>query len=248
MKKLTILIILITLAGFVFSQSVEIKDSADNPLITINDEGTTGSITLPSGGALGTSDNKLYNNSGALYWSGSAVNTGSGGGYSVGDFVHGGIVFWLDETGEHGLVCAKTDQSPGIRWYSSIHGNTRARGDGPFSGEMNTSIIIAALVAIGDTGSPYAARLCAELQVTEGSNTYRDWYLPSLAELHLMYQNKGTIDAVASGNGGNAFTIDYYWSSTEYDNNNAWVEDFLTGSSYLRDKLNTDYVRAIRAF
>ena len=29
--------------------------------------------------------------------------------YSVGDFARGGIVFWVDETGQHGLVCAKTD-------------------------------------------------------------------------------------------------------------------------------------------
>lgn len=248
--KIKLIILTLAIASIAFTQSVIVKDSEATPntLIEINDEGTTGSITLPSGGVVMSPADKLYNNSGDLYWSGSALRTGSGGGYSVGDFAQGGIVFWLDETGEHGLVCAKTDQSPGIRWYAGTHGNTRARGDGPFSGEMNTSIIIAALVAIGDTGSPYAARLCAELLITEGSKTYRDWYLPSKEELNLMYLNKGTIDATALANGGNAFTTDYYWSSTEYNSPNTWIEDFLTGSYYLRDKLNTDYVRAIRAF
>ena len=35
--------------------------------------------------------------------------------YEVGDFALGGIIFWVDETGQHGLVCAKEDQSTGIR-------------------------------------------------------------------------------------------------------------------------------------
>ena len=30
--------------------------------------------------------------------------------YKVGDFAHGGIVFWVDETGQYGLVCAKKDK------------------------------------------------------------------------------------------------------------------------------------------
>ncbi len=73
--------------------------------------------------------------------------------YSVGDFAQGGVVFWVDETGEHGLVAAKKDQSTGVRWYAGTYGTTRATGDGPFSGELNTSIIIAAQVAIGDDGT-----------------------------------------------------------------------------------------------
>ncbi len=43
--------------------------------------------------------------------------------YSVGDFAQGGIVFWVDETGQHGLVCAKEDQrtsnNPGADKYAS---------------------------------------------------------------------------------------------------------------------------------
>lgn len=114
----------------------------------------------------------------------------SSGGYSIGDFTQGGIVFWVDETGEHGLVCAKEDQNGGstIRWYAGTNGNTQAKGDGPFSGEMNTAIIISAQVAIGDDGTTYAARICSELQITEGGKTYGDWYLPSKQELNLMYE------------------------------------------------------------
>jgi len=169
--------------------------------------------------------------------------------YSVGDFAQGGIVFWVDETGQHGLVCAKVDQSTGIRWHAGTLGNTQAKGDGLYAGEANTSIIIAAQVAIGDDGSTYAARICNELQVTEGGKTYGDWYLPSKDELNLMYQNKATIDTVAVANGGSGFTGGvFYWSSTEYDNLAACGHGFPNGSQNTLNKNWTNCVRAVRAF
>lgn len=180
------------------------------------------------------------------------VNATAGSGsttYSVGDFAQGGIVFWVDETGQHGLVAAKKDQSTGVRWYAGTYGNTQAKGDGPFSGEANTSIIIAAQVAIGDDGSTYAARICNELQVTEGGKTYGDWYLPSKEELNLMYQNKATIDATAGVNGGSGFASAYYWSSTEYDKYYAWRQNLDSGYQNTNVVKNgTLRVRAVRAF
>ena len=170
--------------------------------------------------------------------------------YSVGDFAQGGVVFWVDETSEHGLVCAKEDQSSGERWFAGTSGNTQAKGDGPFSGETNTSIIIAAQVAIGDDGSTYAARICNELQITEGGKIYGNWYLPAKEELNLMYQNKAIIDATAVANGGSAFiTIWYYWSSNEFSSGYAWVQHFNLGNQFNNSTGDaTGRVRAVRAF
>jgi hypothetical protein len=126
--------------------------------------------------------------------------------------------------------------------------NTQAKGDGPYAGKANTSIIIAAQVAIGDDGSTYAARICNELQITEGGKTYGDWYLPSKEELNLMYQNKATIDATANSNSGSGFASAYYWSSTEYNNDFAWKQDFGDGSQNYYGKNLTHRVRAVRAF
>lgn len=151
--------------------------------------------------------------------------------YTVGEFAQGGIVFWVDETGQHGLVCTKVNQSSGIRWYAGTDGNTQAKGDGPYSGEMNTAIIITAHVSIGDDEATYAARLCAELQITE-SKTYGDWYLPSKEELNLMYQNKATINETAGANSGSNFGSGVFWSSTEIDWNKASVQNFDDGSQY----------------
>jgi hypothetical protein len=168
--------------------------------------------------------------------------------YSVGDFAQGGVVFWVDETGQHGLVAAKQDQSSGIRWYAGTSGNTQAKGNGPYAGEANTAIIIAAHVAIGDDGNTYAARICNELQITENGKTYGDWYLPSKDELYLMFLNKSTINATARANGGSSFAGFIYWSSTEDNSNFAWVLTFSHDYQYGNPKYNTESVRAIRAF
>lgn len=168
--------------------------------------------------------------------------------YAVGDFAQGGIVFWVDETGEHGLVCTKFDLGTEIRWYAGTNGNTQAKGDGPFSGETNTKIIISSQVAIGDDGSTYAARMCNELQVTEGGKTYGDWYLPSKEELYIMYLNKTTIDATATSNGGTSLG-NGHWSSTEATSSTAWLQSFVSGAQVAINKsITCDNLRAIRAF
>ena len=167
-------------------------------------------------------------------------------GLSIGDTYQGGIIFYLDASGCHGLIAAPGDQSTGIRWYAGTFGLTQAKGDGIYAGKANTSIIIAAQVAIGDDGDNYAARLCNELIISEGGTAYGDWYLPSKYELNLMYENIGPGNALGLGNVGNLGNV--YWSSTEYDTNVAWIQVFSFGSQYYNSKDNSRYVRAVRAF
>ena len=158
--------------------------------------------------------------------------------YEIGDIAQGGIVFWVDETGEHGLAADTVDLGSGIRWYAGTDGNTQAKGDGPFAGEMNTAIIISAQVAIGDDGSTYAARRCAELQ----KGGYGDWYLPSKEELNLMYANLQLT-------GLEGFAFSFYYSSTEYDSERAWGQGFGDGvQSAVSKSSGIVRVRAVRAF
>ncbi|NGZ90176.1 Lcl C-terminal domain-containing protein [Psychroflexus maritimus] len=169
--------------------------------------------------------------------------------YSVGDFAQVGIVFWVDETGQHGLVAAKEDQDGGsvIQWYNGNDTDTEAHGDGVYAGEMNTLLIIANQ---GSNSNDYAAGVCANYTVTEGGVTYGDWYLPSKKELDLMYQNKATIDATAGANGGSGFASAYYWSSTEHASNNQLARrlDFGNGGWFASHKNTNHRVRAIRSF
>ncbi len=169
--------------------------------------------------------------------------------YSVGDFAHGGIVFWVDESGQHGLVCAKKDQSTGIRWSAGTYGNSHSKGDGVYAGEANTAIIIATIVALGDDGDTYAARICNEYKIKEGGTIYGDWYLPSKEELFLMYRHRAAINATASENFGSSFADASYWSSTEEDHGlSAWLVSFSNGNMAAIWKGYSHRVRAIRSF
>lgn len=168
----------------------------------------------------------------------------------VGDFVQGGIVFWVDDTGKKGLVCAKSDQSSEV-WWLGVFGFTDATNDGPFTGKENTAKIVEFREAHSTLSHPYAAGICNELQIEEGGKTYSDWYLPSKEELNLMFQARGIIDSVAIANGGVAFPDEggRYWSSTKEASGSPWEQRFnFNGKQNTFGITNKIRVRAIRAF
>ena len=167
------------------------------------------------------------------------VNAGTCG-LSIGDTYQGGIIFYLDASGCHGLISAPTDQSTGIQWWNGSYTDTYASGSGLFDGDGNCYRIRRSQ---GACASCNAAELC--LFLTLGG--YSDWYLPSKYELNLMYQNIGQGNALGLGNvGGFAGN---YWSSTEYHNASAWFQYFSSGVQDYDGKDNlTYYVRAVRAF
>ena len=62
-----------------------------------------------------------------------------------------------------------------------------------------------------------------------------------------MYENIGPGNALGLGNVG-GFADEFYWSSKEDDNENAWEQYFPSGLQFNIGKTTGDYVRAIRAF
>ena len=66
----------------------------------------------------------------------------------------------------------------------------------------------------------------------------KGWRLPTKDELNFLYENKGEI-------GG--FANNLYWSSTEYDNCNAWGQGFNSSVQLASNKDGSGYVRAVRA-
>jgi hypothetical protein len=118
--------------------------------------------------------------------------------YNVGDLVGGGVVFYVDCSGQNGLIAAPDDQGTAIPWGCS--GTvTGATGTALFTGAANTTAILLACSTPG-----IAAQLCHAYN----GGGYTDWYLPSSGELQEMYNQRNVIGNLTSG----LFT---YWSSTE---------------------------------
>lgn len=200
----------------------------NNEIQTISRTGTT--VTLSNGGGTYEDSVGVYTAGTGIDITNNVISTTSPCGLSIGDTYQGGIIFYLDPSGCHGLIAATTDQSTGIQWYNGTYTITNAVRDGIGAGLYNTERII----ANQSTGS-YAAQLCANYQ----GGGYGDWYLPSKYELSLLY-----LQNTAVGGFANAF----YWSSTEDSGVSAWGQNFGSGFESGNQKGITNYVRAIRAF
>ncbi|MDG1159000.1 MAG: DUF1566 domain-containing protein [Flavobacteriales bacterium] len=167
------------------------------------------------------------------------VNAASGTcGLSIGDTYQGGIIFYLDPSGCHGLVAAPTNQSTGDQWYNGSYIDTRAYGSGLFEGKYNT-----AMINFSQGGATSAAAICQSISL----GGFSDWYLPSIEELNKMYQNIGQGNTLGLGNVG-GFADTGYWSSTEFVNDYAWIQGFGSGNQVYASKDFNVYVRAVRAF
>lgn len=156
----------------------------------------------------------------------------------IGENHGGGIVFYVYDNGQHGLIAATADQSLGIQWVNIGLYNTGSSGDGLNAGAMNTALIVATQTTDNFDGN-FAARVCADYSATMGGITYGDWYLPSKYELNLLYLQKTVVGGFANAN---------YWSSCDFLNYAAWHQAFDNGYQNFSHKNTAYYVRAVRAF
>jgi hypothetical protein len=156
---------------------------------------------------------------------------------AVGMYFGGGIVFYLDGSGQHGLICAPSDQSAGTMW-----GCVGITLPGNFYGSIGSGQSNSNLILNGCGIRPIAASLCENLLL----GGYNDWYLPSRGELTLMHSNLHTqgIGNFNSVFGGPAF----YWSSTQDNAYSASIVDFNNGRVELTPKDYGYRVRAVRSF
>ena len=139
-----------------------------------------------------------------------------------------------DANVQHGLIAAPSDQSSGLGAQWGCQGTTISGADGTAlgTGNQNTIDIMSGCATAG-----IAARLCGDLVI----GIYNDWYLPSKDELNKLYQNQDAVGMV---------TTLHYWSSSEYNINDAWAQLFFAGfgSQINFQKSVTCKVRAVRSF
>ena len=77
-----------------------------------------------------------------------------------------------------------------------------------------------------------------------------DEWIPSVAELYLIYLNKRAINAAIALSNGEPLHDGWYWTSTEFSATRAWYLDLHDGCLYAwNDKVQSSgYVRAVAAF
>ena len=166
--------------------------------------------------------------------------------YALGDTgPAGGIVFYDKGSYSDGWryleAAPVSSEWTGKQWdrrdsFITVIGGT---GTGIGSGQSNTTKIVTRLNSHSDTGN--AAQLCDALVVKNNGGTYSDWFLPSIYEFKLIYEN-----LYLEGVGG--FADGPYWSSSEAYADGAWAQDFDSGNGYSFNKHGTERVRAVRAF
>ena len=158
--------------------------------------------------------------------------------FAIGDTHQGGVVFWLDSTGQHGLVVAFSDVATSVVWgcYSQYLPNVQNVQTYPPVGQ-------GAEIGHGFNNTNNILKDCPTAPAALAARSLgAQWFLPSAKELNQMYINKTTLEGVS---GFSPFS-GYYWSSTEYDDDIAWFEDFLGQGTV--SKNFTANVRAVRAF
>lgn len=155
----------------------------------------------------------------------------------VGQTYQGGIVAYVDGTGEHGLIVANQDIQGSSIWgcQGLLIGTSTSYGQGL----INTQKIINACPDIN-----IAARKCSDL--IQGG--YDDWFLPTLDEIQWMYDN---LHKKGKGN----FKQGIYTCSSEANADPIWGPainmvrfDFTNGSTAYTPKGGAWNVRPCRYF
>ena len=161
----------------------------------------------------------------------------------VGTYAQGGIVFYVDQTGGHGLVVATEDLGQ-FNWGCLGEFVDGADGTSIGTGYQNTLDI----VNYGCTNTAlYGDMMAAQAALDAEINGYSDWYLPSIDELIEIYNTvgHGSPDGNIAG-----FQNTHFWSSSEHpsDNDLVWVFRFNNNSAFTVPKNFTYMALVIRSF
>jgi len=167
----------------------------------------------------------------------------------IGEIYGGGIVFYVYNNGQNGLIASldDLDGGSGIQWYNGSNNVTAATN--PYEGATNTSAIVG-----NQGGGSYAAKICDDYS----AGGFTDWYLPSNVELKEIDAAIMTIYYILSNDGDpltNPINSEYlaptygrYWSSTEIASTSAFSYYFYSGINNFELKSATNRVRAVRKF
>ena len=163
-----------------------------------------------------------------------------------------GVVFFVDNSQQHGWALALNDAGSGtMRWgdggslcYLNSYNNNPQLVNADTIGSARCDSIVHAAQILGWSLADYSSAVNAAMQCGTG------WYLPAMGQLAVLYGNmpevNAALDAIA---GSSKMNGRQYWSCTEENAGvvSAWVLNY-DGAAMATPKLTTASVRAIRNF
>ena len=158
--------------------------------------------------------------------------------------------------GDKHIVVAPTEAS--LYWSKGTGTATATTSDrlvamSDWEGKSKTAAIVAN-AAFKDDGAGYAPGYCNAYSRTNANGaglTAGKWWLPSVAELVMMWSNFEIInEGLKLITGATLLQRTWYWSSTEGSASNAWILGFSSGTlgSWGNKVSNQSQVRAVSAF
>jgi hypothetical protein len=169
---------------------------------------------------------------------------------------HSSVIVWAT-TDE---MCYNTDNSNNgncqttsvYSGSSSVRESSRTASSAIGMGMANTENFAGRLAGYPQNSTSFAAGIA--WAYTNNSKT--DWFLPSTLELNqlcryawnLTVDNSATTCTGMTGTIRSGFSTGYYWSSSEYNDANAWLQIFNDGIQTYGSKSLAFYVRPVRAF
>lgn len=129
------------------------------------------------------------------------------------------------------IFMTQSDNTTSITWNSGTGTDIETGATDTYNGNTNYTI----LANSTDAGSPYAAEEACKAMNDSAAYGHTDWYLPALAEIRFVYDNRIALIAA-----GTTFACDFYWSSTEHSADIAYPLGFdgagTPGDYYWVDK------------
>jgi len=229
------------------SAMLDIQSTQSGLLIPRMTEAQRNAIASPATGLLiyqtdGTAG--FYYHDG-LAWT--ALGSSSGIHYP-GELYGGGVVFWVDHTGQHGLIVSMVDLSTSQAWSDVIDVLIGPTAQSEWDGLSNS------LAIVGQTWhTNSAAKLCLDyINIDYGTGSYSDWYLPSRDEANDLSNNLRVVQKTLDIDGNPATTMINlslnYWLAGEWSDVYAWIWMFQANYGGWDLKYILKNVRAIRAF
>lgn len=172
--------------------------------------------------------------------------------HAVGTYLplEGGVIIGLSPDSSEAYIVAMEDMKHGngCSWSSHkddvagcFNSNMWNKANYDYNGMENSKAIYKYVV-----GNKEMQARAVQLACDYRGGNHADWYLPSIAQLKMIADNKTDIDASLRSHGGVSIAKMWYWSSSQFNETMVWSINFATLVIGQSAKDGHDRVRPVR--